>query len=78
MKEIKKVVEIKNGKIWEILTVITDELSIYESLSTDLINKKLNNCGYIKTIKRAPNYDGTQTITVTYNNDCRSIYTVKN
>ena len=78
MKEIKKVVEVKNGKKWEVSTVITDELFIYESLSTDLINKKLNNCSYIKTIKRVPNYDGTQSITVVYNNDCRAIYTVKN
>lgn len=78
MKEIKKVVEVKNGKKWEVSTVITDTTAVYESLSCDLINKKLNNCNYIKTIKRTPNYDGTQSITVNYNNDTRAVYTVKN
>ena len=78
MKEVKKVVEVKNGKVWEVSAVITDVTAVYESLAQDLINKKLNNCRYIKTIKRTPNYDGTQTIIVTYNNDCRSVYTVKN
>ena len=78
MKEINKVVEIKENNKWIVSAVITDKTEIYESLSADLIAKKLNNCGYIKTVKRVCNYDGTQTITVVYNNDCRSIYTVKN
>lgn len=78
MKEIKKVVEIKNGGKWEISHVVTDETEIYKSLSADLIAKKLNACSYIKTIKRVCNYDGTQTILVNYDNSCRAIYTVKN
>lgn len=76
MKKIEKVVEIKNGKSWSVSHVVTDETEIYKSLSCDFIAKKLNSCSYIKSIKRTPNYDGTQTITVLYNNDCRSIYTV--
>lgn len=78
MKEFKQVIEIKNGKTWEVSNVITNEVDIYKNLSCDLINKKLNNCSYIKTIKRTPNYDGTQSITVNYNNDTRAVYTVKN
>lgn len=78
MKEIKKVVEIKNGKTWEVSFILTDEKEVYESLAQDLINKKLNQCTFIKTIKRIPNYDGTQSITVNYNNDTRAVYTVKN
>jgi hypothetical protein len=78
MREINLVVEIKNGKKWVKDTVFTDETLVYKYLANDLISKKLNGCTYIKTIKRVPNYDGTQTITVTFNNDIRSIYTVKN
>jgi hypothetical protein len=74
----KQVIEIKNGKKWEVKNEITDVYNIYKNLAGDLIAKKLNACTYIKTIKRQSNYDGTQTITVTYNNDCRSVYTVKN
>lgn len=78
MKEINLIIEIKNGKKWVQDTVITDETLVYKYLTNDLISKKLNCCTYIKTIKRVPNYDGTQTITVTFNNDTRSVYTVKN
>lgn len=78
MKEINLVMEIKNGKKWTQSMVITDETLVYKYLTNDLISKKLNGCTYIKTIKRVPNYDGTQTITVTFNNDTRSVYTVKN
>jgi hypothetical protein len=78
MKEINKIVEIKNGRKWETERVITEESEVYKSLAHDLIAKKIHACTYIKSIKRICNYDGTQTITVTYNNDCRSIYTVEN
>lgn len=78
MREINLIIEVKRGKKWIQETVITDETLVYKYLANDLISKKLNGCAYIKTIKRVPNYDGTQTITVTFNNDCRSIYTVKN
>lgn len=78
MREINLVIEIKNGKKWVKDTVFTDETLVYKYLANDLISKKLNGCTYIKTIKRVPNYDGTQTIIVTFNNDTRSIYTVKN
>jgi hypothetical protein len=72
------ITEVKHGKKWIPENEITEETLVYKYLSNDLIAKKLNQCSYIKTIKRTPNYDGTQTIVVTYNNDCRSIYTVKN
>lgn len=78
MKEIKRVAEKKVNKKWVETFTCTDELEVYKALTSDLIAKKINACQYIKTIKRTPNYDGTQTITVTYDNDCRSIYTVKN
>ena len=78
MREINLVIEIKRGKKWEKEMVITNETLVYKYLANDLISKKLNGCTFIKTIKRVSNYDGTQTITVTFDNDCRNIYTVKN
>lgn len=78
MREINRTVELKTGRNWEVYRVETDASEIYEALARDLIAKKINGCTYIKSIKRVCNYDGTQTITVTYDNNCRSIYTVVN
>jgi hypothetical protein len=71
-----KITEVKNGKKWEQTNIDTDILSVYQSLANDLIAKKLNQCSYIKSIKRIPLYNGTQKIIVTYNNNCRCIYEV--
>ncbi len=54
---------------------MTDE-EIYMRLCSELVAKKVNNCRYIKSIKRRNNYDGTQEITVTYDNEVRYIYTI--
>ena len=78
MREINRTVELKNGRNWEVHHVETDAAEIYEALARDLIAKKLHKCTYIKSIKHVCNYDGTQTITITYDNNCRSIYTVVN
>lgn len=76
MREIKRIVEIKNGRKWETTFSSTEPAYVFESLSKDLIAKKINACAYIGSIKRANNYDGTITITVNYNNDTRSVYTI--
>lgn len=78
MKTIQRIVEVKTGKKWNVSRITTDELEVYQSLSADIIAKKINGATWVKSIKRINNYDGTQNITVTYDNDCRSIYTVKN
>ena len=78
MKEISRIVELKTSKGWEVHHTETEKTEIYEALARDLIAKKIHHCTYIKSIKRVCNYDGTQTITVTYDNNCRSIYTVVN
>ena len=44
--------------------------TVWESLSHELIAKKVNQCRYISRIVRRSNYDGTQTITVYYAKDC--------
>lgn len=77
--------EVKKGKKWEAST--SDPMSggeVYRALAEDMICKCLNKATFIKSIKRKTNYDGTQTITVTYDhngiacNDVRAIYHIKN
>jgi hypothetical protein len=77
MRDITKVIEVKKGRAYETTATITDTAAIYESLAGDLIAKKLHGCTWITRINDRCNYDGTRTITVTYNNGCRAIYTVK-
>ena len=72
----KRVEVKKNGKYNESFTTY-DQLEVYRSLSNDLISKKICNCSYIKSIRRVNNYNGTINVTVTYNNDCKAIYTVE-
>lgn len=78
MREIKREFQIKSGNKWHTTYEVTDPAAVYEFLSSDLIAKKLNACTYIKSIKRVNNYDGTQTITVTYDSATRNIYTIPN
>ena len=77
MRELTKVIEIKNGTKYEIESTTNDVTTIYESLARDLVAKKLQACNWITSIKDRTNYDGTRTITVTYNNGCRALYTIK-
>ena len=85
---VNMVIQVKEGRTWKdksyevsnhLLVNWTEiEREIYDSLTKDLIAKKLNKCTYIKSIKRIPLYNGFQRITVTYDNDVRRIYTVEN
>ena len=77
-KTIKRIAQKKAGKTWVGTYTDTDIASVYKSLSHDLIAKKINACTYIKSIKRIQNYDGTNTIIVTYDNNVRSVYTIDN
>lgn len=77
MRDINRVIQIKTGKKWTTSHTDTNPESIYQSLARDLIAKKINSCSYIRAIKRIQNYDGTITITVNYDNDTRSVYTVR-
>lgn len=76
MRNIERVAQKKVGNKWETTHIMTDQFEIYRALSNDLIAKKLNGCSYIRSIKRTPNYDGTQTIVVLYNNGVKATYTV--
>lgn len=76
MRNIQKIVETKSGSKWEVTYTCTDEKEVYDSLAHDLIAKKINACTYIRSIKRNNNYDGTQNITISYDNNVRAVYTV--
>lgn len=78
MKEAKRVVEVKrNGKYVREEYVEQSGEEVYRHLANDLIAKKLNECRWIRSIRRRNNYDGTQTIVVSYDNDVRAIYTIE-
>ena len=75
-RKIQRLIEVKQDNKWTQTDVLTDEKEIYDSLTHDLIAKKLCGCSWIKSIKRTQHYDGYITVTVTYNNSCRALYTV--
>ena len=77
MKEMKRLVETKRNGKWEVSLTVTDKNEIWESLAKDLIAKKIHKATWIKRVQDKPNYDGTRNITVTYDNNVRSIYTVQ-
>ena len=67
----------KNGRAWiDTDFYTTDSYTIHTRLMQDLILKKLHNGSAIKTITDRNNYDGTRTITVTYDNGYRNVYTI--
>ena len=68
--------EKQNGKYVETFRC-EDEQRVYDFLSHELIAKKLENCQYIRSIKRKQLYTGYIQIIVSYSNGCRRTYTVK-
>lgn len=75
--KVLRVAQHRNNGNWEITYIDDNELSVYKSLSQDLIHKKINKCKYITRIERIQLYNKFVSITVTYDNNNRSIYTVK-
>lgn len=71
------VIEVKNGKTYKTTRVCEDRAEVYESLSRDVINKKICACTYIKSIKRVQLYTGFEKIIVTYDNGVRCTYTIE-
>lgn len=76
MKTISRTTQKRNGRNYETTNITTDPALVYDALTHELISKKINACRWIRSIKRRQNYDGAQTITVTYDNDTRSIYII--
>lgn len=77
MKEIKRTVFVKEGHNWKETFSTTDQAEIYKSLSHDMEAKLICKCSYITRIKSVTNYDGTHDVTVWYDNNCKSVYTVE-
>lgn len=63
----------KIGSVWIYTYIDNDAASVYRALSSDLVQKKINACKYIKSIKRLQRYSHIEMI-VTYDNNTRSIY----
>lgn len=72
-ENVYRVAQKKSGNAWIYTYIDNDVTSVYRALSSDLIQKKINACKYIKTIKRLQRYDHVEMI-VTYDNNTRSIY----
>ena len=66
----------KNSKYAEIFRT-DDQLTVYQQLTATLIAKKINNCNYIKSIKRENLYNGYQKITVLETDDVKKEFIVK-
>lgn len=68
-----RIAQKKNGKNWINTYTDIDAENVYRSLAGDVIRKKINNAGYIKSIKRIQHYTHVEII-VLYSNDVRSVY----
>lgn len=77
MNKVNQVTEKKEGKKWVECYVCEDRHLVNDHLMHALINKKLCQCTYIRSITRSPHYDGTQIITVYYDNGFRDTFTVE-
>lgn len=75
--EVKKVVEIHDGdRKWREGYVTSDPADVYHDLAYDLMNRHIFHASYIRSVRQTPRYDGTRTIVVTYDNNCRATYTI--
>lgn len=72
----KYIVEVKNGRKYELVRTCSDPLTVYQELTHDLISKKMCNAQYIRSIRRVQNYNGTISIIVNYDNNVRRTYTI--
>lgn len=78
--ETTRTFEVKEGREWVAQFANTDPVEVFKWLTDELIAKKLNQCAYIRSIKRENLYNGFQRITVTYSSEHggRSVYVIPN
>lgn len=67
---------VKRGNKWYCDMVKTDVLTVYKALAEDLTNKYVMKCTYITRVVQRPNYDGTRSITVYFDNGVKHEFTV--
>lgn len=77
-EKIMVIYEAKEGSRYTETWRNEDPAEVYKDLAEELINKKLNECRYIRSIRRKNLFNGFQQITVTYDHGGRRTYTVKN
>lgn len=70
-----RIAQKKTGKTWVNTYIDTNNASVYKSLASDVIAKKINQARYIKSIKRIQHYTYVEII-ATYDNNVRSLYYV--
>lgn len=74
---VSRTVQVKSGRTYVDTYKSTDYEEVYRNLSSELTAKYINKCTWVKRIIRTPNYNGTDTIVVYYDNDSRSKYIVE-
>lgn len=62
MKNISRVFEVKEGRIWRETYRTEDPLMVYEGLASELLNLKVFKSPVYKRMTQRPNYDGTHTL----------------
>lgn len=70
-----RIAQKKTGKTWVNTYTDNNPDTVYKSLASDVIAKKVNQARYIKSIKRIQRYSHVEII-VLYDNDVRSVYYV--
>lgn len=76
-EKVMVIYESKEGRTYTETWRSEDSARVYEDLAQELIAKKINECRYIKSIKRTNLFNGFQNIVVTYDHGGRRTYTVK-
>ena len=69
-----RTIEKKEGRKWTVTFTCSDEQTCLRNLASELAAKYVGKAEYVRSIKRRNNHDGTQTYTVTFNNDHRAVY----
>ena len=67
----------KHCKTYNTAFVNVNESQVYTELANELIAKKLNECLWIRSIKRKQLYNGFIEIVITYDHGGRRVYTVR-
>ena len=74
---IRKEIYTKDGSKWTQGYIDTDITSVYKSLASDMVHKKLHKCTYIRSIKDTPlYYNDMRRITVYFDNAVKAVYYV--
>lgn len=79
MEKVHVKFEKKNGRGYNGYTTTWetyDAARIYDDLAHEIIAKKINQCTWIRSIKRQPLYTGYDRIIITMDNGDRKVYTI--